>query len=110
MADKTDSKSVVSDHVWVQVPPPVPACGAIRGLEFLVEWQGGSPVCAESGRFLQWGRVFITTCVKFFKVPIQPHEFLYLCDLFTILRVQFNKGLRLYSQTSNFHRLYLSLF
>ncbi len=24
MADETDSKSVVGDHVWVQVPPPAP--------------------------------------------------------------------------------------
>lgn len=24
MADEADSKSVVSNHVWVQVPPPAP--------------------------------------------------------------------------------------
>ena len=37
MADATDSKSVVGNNVWVQVPPPVPCWITIRNLEmFLV--------------------------------------------------------------------------
>ncbi len=31
MADEADSKSVVSDGVWVQVPPPAPRVAPLKG-------------------------------------------------------------------------------
>ncbi len=34
LADETDSKSVVSDGVWVQVPPPAPEPQDLLGVSF----------------------------------------------------------------------------
>ena len=39
MADATDSKSVVGNNMWVQVPPPVPVWITIRDLVFF--WLSG---------------------------------------------------------------------
>ena len=38
MADAMDSKSIVGDNVWVQVPPSAPVALAIAGAFILYVW------------------------------------------------------------------------
>ena len=40
LADETDSKSVVSDGVWVRVPPPAPLYTVCAAVVFLVNGTG----------------------------------------------------------------------